>query len=125
MASEADDVLGGGALLPLHDVELDALALGERLEAGLLDRRVVDEAVLLAVLGRDEPEALAVVEPLHGAGGAHAVLLLGVGRDGRRPPDWAEQKRAPARARALVRRRCVRGAHVSLSDTNSSGAATQ
>jgi len=64
-------VLGGGTLLALHDVELDLLAFGERLEAVGLDGRVVHEAILRAVRGRDEAEALGVVEPLDGAGRTH------------------------------------------------------
>src|SRR6266699_3940167 len=64
-------------LLSLHDVELDPLALGERLEPLCLDRGVVHEAVLLAVLGRDETKALRVVEPLHDSGDAcHLAVLL-------------------------------------------------
>ena len=35
------------------------------LEAGALDRRVVDEQVLARVIGRDESKALVVAEPLH------------------------------------------------------------
>src|SRR5687768_12279625 len=72
LAAELDDVLGGRALLALHDVALHALTLGERLEAAALDGRVVDEEILAAVLGRDEAEALGVVEPLDGAGRTHA-----------------------------------------------------
>src|ERR1044071_6360044 len=72
-SAEADDVLGRGALGALHGVELDALALAERAEAAALDGAVMDEQVLAAVLGRDEPEALGVVEPLHGTGGTHTV----------------------------------------------------
>src|SRR3989449_8636768 len=57
---ELHDVLRRRTLLSLHDVELDPLALGERLEPLCLDRGVVHEAVLLAVLGRDETKALRV-----------------------------------------------------------------
>src|SRR6188474_3749983 len=64
-------VLGGWALGSLDDVELDAVALGERLESGALDRGMVDEAVLLLVITGDEAEALRVVEPFHGAGRTH------------------------------------------------------
>src|SRR5713101_1788939 len=64
------DVLSGGALLALNHFELDSLAFGQGLEAILLDRGVMHEAVLFAVLGRDEAEALRVVEPLHGTGDA-------------------------------------------------------
>ena len=70
--SDLDDVVGGGALVALDDVVLHAVTLGERLEAAALDRRVVDETVLLTVLRRDEPETLAVVEPLHSSGVAHS-----------------------------------------------------
>src|SRR5690606_41290948 len=75
---DADDVLSLRALRLLDDVELDPVALGEGPEAGALDRRVVDEAVLRSVLRGDEAEALLVVEPLHGSGGTHTVLLMGV-----------------------------------------------
>src|SRR5437867_3125703 len=64
------DVLRRRALLGLHDLELHALAFGQRLESFSLNRGVVHEAVLAAVLGRDEPEALGVIEPLHGTGDA-------------------------------------------------------
>src|ERR1051325_420951 len=67
---QLDDVLRRRTLLSLHDVELDPLALGERLEPLRLDRGVVHEAVLLAVLRRDETEPLRVVEPLHDTGDA-------------------------------------------------------
>src|ERR1700733_1951219 len=70
-ASDLGDVLGGGALLALHDVELDPLAFSERLEAAALNGGVVNEAILLPVLRRDEAEALGVVEPLHRAGSTH------------------------------------------------------
>src|ERR1044071_1788509 len=64
-------VLRGGSLLSLHDLELDALAFGEGLESAALNGGVVHEAILLTVLGRDEAEALRVVEPLHGASRTH------------------------------------------------------
>src|SRR4051794_21536185 len=54
-----------GALLGL---ELDVRALGQRLEAVATDRAEMNENVLPAVSRRDEPEALGVVEPLHGSG---------------------------------------------------------
>src|ERR1041385_153535 len=57
-------VLGCWSFLPLHDGEPHALAVSERLEAAALDGRVTDEDVLLAVFGRDEAEALLIVEPL-------------------------------------------------------------
>src|SRR5438093_4684913 len=49
-------------------LELHAVTLAERLEAGALDGAVVHEDVFAAFL-RDEPEPLRVVEPLHGTGG--------------------------------------------------------
>src|SRR5439155_22514078 len=60
------DVRGLGALGPLYDLELHALALGQRLVAVHRDRREVDEDVL-ATLTLDEPVALLIREPLHGA----------------------------------------------------------
>src|SRR6185312_11047175 len=70
LASELDDVFGRGALGALDDVELNALAFGERAESVALDRRVVNEAVLLSAFGGDKAKALSVVEPLHRAGRA-------------------------------------------------------
>src|SRR3569833_4478675 len=72
LAADLRHVLGGGALLALHDFELNALAFGKRLEALALDRRVMHEAILLAVLGRDESKALRVVESFHGTGRTHS-----------------------------------------------------
>jgi len=60
-------VLRGRALLTLHELELDAVALGKRLEALALNRRMVDEYVALAIVANDEAEALLVAEPLHGS----------------------------------------------------------
>src|SRR5438874_10319423 len=61
------DVRRGRALLPLRHVEGDLLALFQRFVAGALDRAVMGEQILAAVVRRDETEALGVVEPLHGA----------------------------------------------------------
>src|SRR2546430_1982934 len=59
------------------DSELDGLDFGQGLESLCLNRGVVHEAVLLAVLGRDETEPLRVVEPLHGTGDTcHLMKLL-------------------------------------------------
>src|SRR5436305_14730929 len=74
-SGDLGDVRGRRALRTLHDVELDAVALGKALEAGALDRRVVHEAVLATVLRSDEAEALGVVEPLHFARVAHDSFL--------------------------------------------------
>src|SRR5215471_6565682 len=62
------DVAGLGALLPLGRLELDARALGERLEALAVDRAEVYEDVLAAFVRGDEPVSLRVVEPLHDSG---------------------------------------------------------
>src|SRR5712664_4915507 len=64
------DILRRRAFLALHDFELHALAFGQRLEPFSLNRRVMHEAILAAVFRRDKPEALGVVEPLHGPGNA-------------------------------------------------------
>src|SRR6185436_16656220 len=56
-----------GALLPLAGLVLDLRALCEGAEARGVDLRVVDEQILTALLGGNEPVALRVVEPLHGA----------------------------------------------------------
>src|SRR5688500_2688481 len=91
--SELLHVLRGGALLALHDVELHALTLGEALKALALDARMVNEAVLLAVVTRDEAEALRVVEPLDGAGHAHCRNSCTGCRCGRSPalPHWSDR----------------------------------
>src|SRR6476661_8631938 len=75
LRSDLADVLSRRALLALHDVELDTVALGEALESGSLNRRVVHEEVLAAILRRDEAEALGVIEPLHFSCVAHCRCL--------------------------------------------------
>ena len=60
------DVRGLDALVALHDLELHALTLGQRLVAVHRDRGEVDEDVL-ATLTLDEAVALLVREPLDGA----------------------------------------------------------
>src|SRR3954470_17461554 len=52
---------------PLARLVLDLRALSERLEARARDLRMMDEQVLAALFGGDEPVALRVVEPLHSA----------------------------------------------------------
>src|SRR5438552_8318900 len=76
LGAELGDVLRRRALLTLHDVVLDALALSQRLEATAIDGGVVNEAILLSVLGGDEAKALGVVEPLHFAVGTHVRYML-------------------------------------------------
>src|SRR5262249_1944877 len=61
------DVRRGRALGAVRGVIADFGAFGERLEAAAGDARVVHEQVLALVVGRDEPEALFVAEPLDGS----------------------------------------------------------
>lgn len=74
--SDGDDVLGRGAFGTLDDVELDAGSLGESLETLGLDRAVMNEAILAAVLRRDESETLLIVEPLYSSCSTHYALQL-------------------------------------------------
>src|ERR1041385_4144195 len=77
LGGDLRDVLRRRALLALDDRELHSLALGQGTEALVLNRRMMDETVLLAVLWGDEAEALGVVEPLHRAGRTHSTTPLG------------------------------------------------
>src|SRR6185369_5574339 len=77
-ASDLANVRRLQALRAPRDVELDSLALGERLEAIALDGREVHEHVLAARL-RDETKALRLVEPLHGATSHLKLLETGPG----------------------------------------------
>ena|SRR6476660_6976554 len=56
------------ALRALLGFEADLLVLSERLETFRADFREMREKVVAAVVGRDEAEALAVVEPLDDTG---------------------------------------------------------
>src|SRR6478736_2332148 len=67
LRSESANVLRLGTLGALRDVELDLLVLVEGLVALRLNRGVVHEDVVAAVLLRNEAETLLGVEPLHGA----------------------------------------------------------
>src|SRR5262245_29718173 len=67
------DVRGLSALGALHDLELNTLTLRQRLVTLLGNRREVDEDIL-AALTLDEPIALLVREPLHGALSQHFLL---------------------------------------------------
>src|SRR5947207_9440882 len=60
------DVGGARALGALLDLVLHLVVLLQRLEPARLDGREVHEEILAAVIGRDEAEALGVVEPLYG-----------------------------------------------------------
>jgi hypothetical protein len=80
---QLDNVIGGGALLALHHLELDPIALGEALEALRLDGRMVDEAVLASAYGRGEAEALGVVEPFDRSGSQRdGDMPYGLGGEG-------------------------------------------
>src|SRR5581483_3914372 len=68
-------VFGRWSLLTLNEVELHGFTLGERLEAATRDGAVVDKAVLVPSVWRDESEPLRVIEPLHFAGRTHVPLL--------------------------------------------------
>ena len=68
-------VLGSWSLRSLHDIELDAVTLGQRLEAVALDRGVMYETVL-SIFGRDEAEAFPIIELLDGASSTHFQLHL-------------------------------------------------
>jgi len=52
------DVRGGRALLALRHVERDLLAVLQRFEARALNRAVMREQILAAVIRRDESETL-------------------------------------------------------------------
>src|SRR5437773_1771368 len=59
------DVSGLWTFLPLDNLELDAIAFRERLEAASLNGAEVDKDIWPS-LSRDEAVALGVIEPLHG-----------------------------------------------------------
>src|ERR1041385_3033371 len=82
------DVARLQALRPLDDLELDALALGQRLETVPLDRGEVHEHVLATLL-RDEAETLGIVEPLHGT---RRHFRTPSGRGGSTPVSPADRK---------------------------------
>src|SRR3954469_21105652 len=70
MGSDRSDDLDVHRVRPLRavlGVVTDLGDLGERLEAAAGDAGVVHEQVLALIVGRNEPEALLVAEPLHGS----------------------------------------------------------
>src|ERR1043165_9301114 len=72
----------------------------------------MDEAVLLAAFGRDETEALGVIEPLDRAGGAHcSYSLLCCNRSSVMPhlPDYAMCVTSPSRRAAADRQHNQKG----------------
>jgi len=66
------DVLRRWTFLSFDDVELYSVPLCEGFETVPRDRAVVNEAVLLPVIGGDEAEALRIVEPFYLAGRTHS-----------------------------------------------------
>ena len=79
-ALERGDVDGLRALGPGLGFIGHARALAQRAEAVGVDAGVMDEVVRAGVVGRDEPESLVVVEPLHGAGGQGGLPRSSSGR---------------------------------------------
>src|SRR3954468_1367561 len=73
-ALQLGHVHGLGTLVARFFVVGDLAVLLERLEARAVDAGVMDEQVAVALVGRDEPVTLLVVEPLHRTGG-HASSL--------------------------------------------------
>ncbi len=67
-SAHGSDVGSLRALGALGDFELHVLVLGQGLEAAALDFTEVGKEILAAVVGGDEAEALAFVEPFHDAG---------------------------------------------------------
>ena len=61
------DVRRSWAFGAVDGVEAYLLRFFQRLVPVHLNARVMGEQVLAPIVGRDEPEALGVVEPLHGA----------------------------------------------------------
>lgn len=73
-AAEPLDLARLGSLGTLGHLEFHSLPLGQGLESGALDRRVMNEDVGTVFLG-DETVALSVIEPLDRASG-HLVAFL-------------------------------------------------
>src|SRR4051812_41560018 len=73
-SSEWLDVRRRRALGSLRHVERNLLRFLQRLVARHLDRAVVREEVLAAIIGRDEAEALGIVEPLDCTGCHYSSL---------------------------------------------------
>jgi len=63
--SDLSDVLRRRPFLAFHDFELDLLAFFQSLETFTLNLGMMNEAVLRTVVRGNEPETLAVIEPLH------------------------------------------------------------
>lgn len=83
-----------GALLALLNLELHPLSFVQGAVSRHLDLRLVDEEVLGAVIGDDEPEPLIAVEPLHNSC-THCSSHFGFTRQ--RQPESEEASRDPPR----------------------------
>src|SRR2546422_5620891 len=82
---QSDHVSRDGAGPTLEDVELDRVARGERVVHGAAHRRVVHDAVRLAVLPADHAATSRQVKPPHRAGDAHSgTPSAGTSREQRR-----------------------------------------
>ena len=92
---EFDHIGGLGALLPLGDVETDALVFKQGAKTPVLDGGVVDEQVSAATIGGDEAETLFCVEPFHGAFSHGASSLRGLA-----PLTWRCRFKVLARPRS-------------------------
>lgn len=75
LLGDADHILRGGALVPLHDVELYHLTLAERPIAVSLNSGVVHKTVFRTVFRRDKAKSLVIIESLHRSFGTHTNFL--------------------------------------------------
>src|SRR5689334_16879261 len=102
-SSDFDDVGGLAPLVAFDHIELDAIAVCQAAVTLRLDGREMDEEIL-ALLGLDEPEPFAGVEPLHRALSpaftAAAATAAAVHR-------WRGHRHAPRRSARASHRRLV------------------
>ena len=89
------DVLGGGSLLSLDDVEFHPVTFGETAETVHLDRRVVNEAMLVPFSGVMSPKTFASLNhfttPIVRAIPSKLLLVKEV-RGRRGTPDWTGKR---------------------------------
>ena len=79
--TDLDHVLRRGTFLPLHDVELNAVAFSERFAAATLNGFVMNEAILAPIIECDEAKTFVVVEPLYFTGATHTLTPPFAGGD--------------------------------------------
>src|SRR5690348_9165458 len=103
------------ALGSLHDFEADPLRLLQAAETLRVDRRVMHEHIIPTILGRDETEALGVVEPLDRTG-SHCETPSPNALPQRNPSTPQERARCkrlsseteePAHIRSSIRSNCA------------------